>query len=1021
MYVNDVLTRSVRRFGSRRALTDGTTELTYAELGALVSGYAERLRGFGLGRGSVIALRLDRSVDMVTLFLATQWLGATYLPIDGRLPPARVRFMLEDAGCDRLILADDAPDTPRYENLGCPALRLSRLRPESGGPAAEPGGGNPSAPDTPEPGETAYVLYTSGSTGLPKGVPVSSDNLAFFTDWLARTYTARETRCSALTISVGFDVSFAEILAPLVHGGTLALFEDVFQIEGTDLPLTALVNTPGNLSRYLERSTLPETLEVVTSAGEPLSVDLARRLMDAGVRLINGYGPTEATVYTTYHEVTRSDLDAGSIPIGRPLSGVQAVVRHTDASPCADGEPGELEISGPNVSSGYRSAHAGDSGAFSHGEGDPYPTYRTGDIVVRDTSGVLRYLGRRDRQYKVNGIRVDLQEISTHLLAREGVANGHVCVRETPEGSRITAFVIPVEGVSLNPVGIQRELAELLPRYCVPHDLLVVPELPTTLSGKIDESTLLERALRSATDGGDDETGGREEPDRIAELLAHCSSVATTGTSHENGPSLHALSSIELIRLRQTLLSEHGVDVPLRLIYECTDTAEFAALLRRRSHRAGSTAGTSETLESTGCDVAEENIWLADAFAPGTNAHNELYRLTFTRAVTAEQVEKAIRECVRDFPALRTSYRRVKGRLVREVADVHGVDVRVEKADPDDARLGGPDFAGRPFDLADPLKIRVRYVPGEPPVVWMSIHHIAIDAEAVDTLLGHFEDLLLGRPTGRFSEKRAVRHGAPKRSDLLRFWEDRLSLLSPLDSGGTVVPFDPARPSERLRSWVSDTRYQDLLSAVHAARTSVFGLAHAALTTVLGHTLGVKAVSLGTPVTKRSGRERRVACLSNMVPLIAVPEAGGDPRAHLARLRRETLEALEHSDISLSELKSAQARSGTGDAPLMHAVLAEVRAPGKGASLFHAEEVFTGAAKSPLAFLFEDTGEALELVAEHTPHPGSAERVGELLEAWATEIGSLSAIVAGLGEHLQGRTVKDRESDDTESEHLNVR
>ena len=636
--VNDILLASAALYGPAPAVVAGDIVLTYIDLHETVVRYAQRMRAAGLGRGSVVAVRIDRSADTLPIFLATQWIGATYLPIDERQPPARFRYMIQDARCDGLIV-EDGIDVGDQD----PGLRIILRRSQLSEPSTVDG--------APESGDGAYILYTSGSTGLPKAVPISSANLSVLTDWLRTAYTPAEMACYAFTISVAFDVSFAEMLGPLMHGGTLVVFEDLYAIGATDQPITALTNTPSNLARNLEHWPLPQSLLVVTAAGEPLRADLSQRILATVPRLLNGYGPTEATVYTTVHEVRPEDLDRTAIPIGQPLDGVVLTVRREDGTLCDDGEPGELYISGPSVSAGYLSA-AGRNEAFFHEHGAAYPTYRSGDIVVRHPDGLFDCLGRRDRQCKINGIRVDPaggDHLAPALRGRGERARVHAGdsgwsgaggLRHRP------AWRKPRPGQDS-----RRARRTVLARYAVPQDVVVVGELPFTLSGKVDDDALLARL----------EATSAQDP--VTALVELCLAPAT-GDGDES--PLAAMTSLELIDFRRRMLQEHGIDLPLQLIYRCRDLTELAKLVRSRRDGVAALAAPAAPQE---CGIGEQNIWLADMVDPEACANNEVYRLTFAQPVDRARIEAALRQCVLDLPALRTAYRYSRGRLFKEIAD----------------------------------------------------------------------------------------------------------------------------------------------------------------------------------------------------------------------------------------------------------------------------------------------------------------------------------------------------------------
>nr|WP_265872091.1 non-ribosomal peptide synthetase [Streptomyces drozdowiczii] len=457
------------------AVIEGDTTLTYAELDAAVRRRAHRLRAQGAGPGALVGIALPRSAAQLVAVLGTLTAGAAYLPLDPEHPAERLAFLRADSGITLETAADPGPED------------LDRL------PDA------PSAPAPPARTDPAYVLYTSGSTGVPKGVEVSHAALANLLAALRDTTgTGSGSRWLGLT-SLSFDISTVELFLPLVTGGTVVLVPEGRHRDGTALAelvdrhrLTHVQATPSGWRTLLAAGLHAPELVALTG-GEALPDALARELHTAVGRLVNVYGPTETTVWSTAAALGPDD----PVTIGRPLANTRTYVLDARLQPLPQGLTGELYIGGDGVAHGYRGRPGLTASRFVP---DPYGPpgarlYRTGDLVRLTADGRIAFAGRSDTQVKVRGHRIELGEIDTALGSHSQVAQAATVLREAPDGEpgRLVAYVVPAPtGVPPTPETLRDHLARRLPAAALPDAYVTLDAMPLTPNGKLDRSALPE-------------------------------------------------------------------------------------------------------------------------------------------------------------------------------------------------------------------------------------------------------------------------------------------------------------------------------------------------------------------------------------------------------------------------------------------------------------------------------------------------------------------------------------------------
>ncbi|MFL5539304.1 MAG: non-ribosomal peptide synthetase, partial [Longimicrobiaceae bacterium] len=514
--IHAVFAERAAAFPSSVALRWEGGEMTYGELDARSNRLAHRLVRLGVTVDQPVALLAERSAELVVALLAILKAGGAYLPINPKYPRSRTALMLEDSGARVLVTeAAIAPTLPAH------GVRMVLLDADAAAIAAEPA--TPPAVDVPAEA-AAYVMYTSGSTGRPKGVVVPHRAV------LRLVLNADFARCGAdetwLQLApVAFDASTLELWAPLLNGGRMALYPPV-AVDPAELGsfirrhgVTSAWLTAGLFHQLVDAS--PEAiggLHQLLAGGDVLSVPRVRRVLDAfpGVRLINGYGPTENTTFTCCHTVG-AEWSGGPVPIGSPISGTRVYVLDEALRPVPIGVPGELFAGGDGVARGYLGRPAATAEKFVP---DPFSTvpgarlYRTGDRVrwkyesakVRECesepdsregertfalphsrTGVLEYLGRLDAQVKIRGFRIEPGEVEAVLQRQDGVRECAVVVREDAPGEkRLVAYVAGEAEVD----ALREALRRSLPDYLVPAAFVALDALPLTPNGKVDRKAL---------------------------------------------------------------------------------------------------------------------------------------------------------------------------------------------------------------------------------------------------------------------------------------------------------------------------------------------------------------------------------------------------------------------------------------------------------------------------------------------------------------------------------------------------
>ncbi len=553
------------------AIIEGNKKITYRELAEDVDSLAHYLVSLTQGENVAVGILLPHNTSQLISVLAVLKAGAAFVPLDIEFPLVRLSGILDDADIKIIMVDHDRQELVESSANG--KVKLLNINSYSNQST------NTSLP-TISSEKTAYIMYTSGSTGQPKGAIIAHSALANLTDWLTSEFNQGEYEYTLYSTSLCFDISMVEIFLPLCKSGTIIVASDLFAIN--ELPhkdkITFINSVPSLVDALIQTCNLPEQLNLLMMIGEPLTREMANKIfaMSDSVRIINGYGPTEATVLTTQYPVVS---DQQQIAIGKPLSNYDLLVldKHQNRTPI--GGLGELYIGGVGISDGYVNRPTLTDTLFkqiSVGEGESKRYYQSGDMVRYMADGNLTYMGRTDTQVKISGIRIELYEIENAINSIAAVEQSVVIVNKA-EDKKLYAFVIAKTGEDVNiDEKIRQSLITLLPTYMIPHRIVAVEKFPYLISGKVDR-LLLEQSINSlasvkrAAIQSSELVMSSQERD-VAELFKELLSLEIAVTKQDDFFDLGG-NSIFVVQLIGRLRKLFGVKLGFRDFYQ-TSTPE---------------------------------------------------------------------------------------------------------------------------------------------------------------------------------------------------------------------------------------------------------------------------------------------------------------------------------------------------------------------------------------------------------------------------------------------------------------
>ncbi len=932
-------------------------ELTYRELEERANQLAQHLIRSGVKPDTLVGLSVERSIDMLVGILGILKAGGAYVPLDPNYPRERLDLICHDAQL-KIVLTTSAlykdwagrdgvlevVDLDRPLSSECTRAGLPQVSPTS----------------------LAYVLFTSGSTGKPKGVMIEHRNVLALLYGFEQVAPCETPLVGASVSPFGFDVSVWEFFCVLCFGGTLHLllpdtyadpqeFADYLiqkHITNAYIPPALLTGVVGRL----EESQDPIALKRILVGVEPIKQSTLQRFRDLSphLRILNGYGPTEATVCATLYPFDSAAEAERRTPIGVSVPGYDTHVVSNELELVPLGVTGELIIGGPGVARGYLNDPEMTRERFVPQPFAEFPgkwVYRTGDPVRRLPDGNIEFIGRVDHQVKVRGFRVELGEIETVLSQHPAVREGIVLARESQASGDafptkyLVAYIVPAQPEPPSVPELRKFLQDRLPEYMLPSAFVFLEAIPLTANGKIDRRALpIPSDLRPELENA--YVAPRTPSEEIlAGLWSEVLGVQQVGV-HDNFFDLggHSLLATRLAsRIRETF----EVEIPLRAVFEAPTVAAQAEKLA--DLKVDGTQRPPEhipLLPRSGdlpLSFAQQRLWFLDQFEPDSPAYNIPSAISIRGQLDEEILKRSLQEIVRRHETLRTTFASKNGKAVQIIAPeaeiyVPVVDLRslpaVERMER--ALQIASKEAQQPFDLARGplLRFKLLRAKDDERLALITLHHIVSDGWSAEILIHELASLYAAFSRGEPSPlaplavqyadfaawQRAWLQGEARDAQL-DYWKEALKNSQPV----LALPADHPRPAAQTYrgdhySFRLPTELTGALKKMCRSQgVTPFMFLLAAFETLLHRYSGQEDFNVGTPIANRN-RADLEGLIGFFVNTLVLPaDFSADPTFSelLQRTRATALGAYDHPDLPFEMLVDAlQPSRDTSVSPL---------------------------------------------------------------------------------------------------------
>ncbi|WP_264523070.1 non-ribosomal peptide synthetase [Flavobacterium sp. N502536] len=894
------------------------SRMTYKELDEAATKLAYHYQQtYELQQNDLMGIMMDTSNWSLLGILSILKSGAGYVPIDPTLPKERQLYMVQEANIKALLI--ESSSLFDVIDFSVPVFSLDIQYADV---AALPQEVTFSTLATEE--TTAYVVYTSGTTGQPKGVQVSHKNLVDYYEGLDAKISISANKSFGLMSSLSADLGNTVLFGSLLSGGCLHLFNKESLMDGVKLQAYFNTNTidcikivPSHWQALRLDTDLLLPARTIIFGGDVLPVSHVKEIaaQDPNVTIVNHYGPTESTIGKLLHKVD-PDFDYVTIPVGKLFSNSEAYIVSSDMSLCPIGVSGELLLGGAGISKGYLNREDLTQEKFI---ANPFAgakstvLYRTGDLVRRNVLGEIEFLGRVDDQVKIRGYRVELKEISRVIQGYSGIVQSEVLFKEDSTGvKRLVSYLVAEEGYS--EADLKSYLLGIVPDYMVPQVFVVLDQMPLTSNGKIDRKALPDPTVTQDRVYVAAETEVEKDLVAIWQDLLNVEQVGVTDDFFELGG--HSLLAVRLLSAIKTTLN---VAINITDIFDHTNIAALAAFIESQDNTAVLPLVTKQDLPADiPLSYAQERLWFIDRLKGSEHYHVPVL-LNLKGDLNIEFLSRALNTIVERHEALRTIFVEKEGIAYQKVQPSDAWDLTIFTAVADHAAFIKEEV-NRPFDLSKDYMLRATVIKqsDNEHILLLVRHHIATDGWSTSLIVNEFKTLYASYKEGKEADLPVLDfqytdYAVWQRSEIsgdylaekLAYWDSKLTGVAP-----SALPTDYPRPAVQSGSGdyinfkLDSERSEALRAYAKEEGVTLFMLLLSVYKVLLYRHSGQSDICIGTTVANRPQQELE-SMIGFFVNTLALrSDLSGNPSFNevLKSVKQTTLEAYSHIAVPFEKV-----------------------------------------------------------------------------------------------------------------------
>lgn len=839
--------------------------LTYNELNQKANQLARYLQENGIQNNDIVGVCFNKNIEFIISILAILKCGGVYLPISVEYPKDRISYIVDNSKArivisnKEMIYLEDKTKVVNLYNLNLDSFDTSNL--------------NMQYDNT----HLCYIIYTSGSTGNPKGVMLSHKNLInfayTFNDCFNNKFSINDN-CLSLT-SVSFDVSICELFVPLIFGSALVIYPEE-SLTNIDLlckilekdKITFLYLPPNilqDVSSYILENNIQTSMNKMLVGVESIKNGTLNEYfkINPNFEIVNGYGPTETTICTTFYKYVFSDNTNGVVPIGRPFANNKLLVVSKGGSLQPVLTPGELYVCGNNVSSGYLNNPELTAKSFiNYKYTSEALSYRTGDTVYWDNTGLLHFIGRKDFQIKIKGHRIELSEINNALRGISGIKNSITVVKKVNNFDTLCAYVV-LENKSLTVQEIKSILFDKLPSYMVPTYITFLDALPITINGKVDKKKLPDIVIEHT--GTTEATTDTEiKLKKIFETMLDTDIVSIDDSLFNMG-----LDSLMAIKFSVAAHKVFGIYIDIKDLYKYDSIRALADFVDNQVH---SNKNCLPEIQKTNAQdfyplsSGQKRIYYACKMAGNDSiVYNTPGAILVDSKLSKEKVESAFRDIINSQSIFRTVFVIENEEVKQKILD--NVDFAVESFNNTSSEIDSlvNNFA-TPFDLekAPLLRVEIHYIDNNQTLLLFDSHHIIMDGTSLGLLIKSFCEIYNGNnfntPIIEYKDYSVWENNLVNSSTINSYENYWINKLKNSELSSLNLPYDYSSSSmsyvgDKLVKELDKVFFDQTLSLARELNVSPYMLLISVLFILLYKYTGQNDILVGSPFANRFNEE----------------------------------------------------------------------------------------------------------------------------------------------------------------------